>query len=79
MLQALYTQAKAGPARALNHRSTARFAAWSGWPGRAFLTLSCFWLLQAPALAQEPQNYSVRVATYNAYLLSPLFKCQACA
>ena len=75
MLQALLTLAKAGLARALNHRASVHFAAaWPGRAGRAFLALNCLWLLQAPVLAQE-QNHSVRVATYNAYLLSPLFKC----
>lgn len=74
MLQTLLTLAKVGLARAFNHRASARFAACSGRTGRAFLALGCFWLLQAPALAQVP-SHSVRVATYNAYLLSPLFKC----
>lgn len=43
--------------------------------GALHLALACSLWLPATAGAQEAQSHSVRVATYNAYLLSPLFKC----
>lgn len=41
----------------------------------AALSLACLVLACPPPVDDQPRNESIRVATYNAFLLSPFFKC----